>query len=156
METENNTFLTDESKQKDGKRPDFLTVLCILTFIGSGISLLSQFFSFALYDTISGLFLQMGSTMGGEFEKIYTEAADLFVSMPRYYFIILALVYIISLTGAILMFKLRRIGFHIYVVSQLLLLGLPLLIIHASFNIFNLLFSLMFVLFYARFLKIMK
>jgi len=94
--------------------------------------------------------------MGGEIGELYIKTAELFVNMPRYYFLILAAVYVISIIGAFLMLLLRKIGFHLYTISQILYLGLPLLIIHSPFNVPNLLLSMIFVLFYARYLKLMK
>lgn len=78
------------------------------------------------------------------------------MAMPRYYFLLLAGIYTLSLSGAVCMLLLRKIGFHLYTISQILYLGLPLLIIHAPFNVFNLLLSAIFVLLYARFLKLMR
>ena len=160
METENSYLKSDESQKTNGKRPDFLTVLCVLTFIGSGFSFLSQIFSFTLYDIIPDFYRETANSFSGVFGKSYSEAAsmiaDTFASIPRYYFIILACVYALSIAGAILMFLMHKIGFHLYIVSQLLILGLPLLIIHSGFNLFNLLLSLLFIILYARFIKIMK
>ncbi|HOS16303.1 MAG TPA: hypothetical protein PKX15_04725 [Bacteroidales bacterium] len=153
---ENTNYSTNEQQQQENKRPTFLTVLCVLTFIGSGFSFLSQIISFALYSKIPDLFYQMSNIMGGEIGELYIKTAELFVNMPRYYFLILAAVYVISIIGAFLMLLLRKIGFHLYTISQILYLGLPLLIIHSPFNVPNLLLSMIFVLFYARYLKLMK
>lgn len=152
---ENTNYSTNE-QQQENKRPTFLTVLCVLTFIGSGFSFLSQIISYTLYYKIPDLFYQMSNVMGGEIGELYTKTAELFMSMPRYYFLILGAVYVISIIGAFFMFMLRKIGFHLYTISQILYLGLPLLIIHSPFNVPNLLLSMIFVLFYARYLKLMK
>jgi hypothetical protein len=160
METDNNNNIPDETQNEQVKRPQLLTVLCILTFIGSGTSFLSQLFSFVFYDIIPDLYRQTATMFSGNFGESYTkaayESADLFSSIPRYYFIILACLCVLSIIGAIYMFVKRKIGFHLYIISQILLLGLPLLIMHSGFNFFNFLFSLLFILLYARFLKIMK
>lgn len=155
MNTENKNYFT-QSEQPEGKRPSFLTALCVLTFIGSGFSLLSQLISFALYDKIPPMMMSMADVLGGKYGEVYLELADLFSSMPPYYFLLLAGVYSLSITGAIFMLLLRKIGFHIYTISQLLFIGLPLVILHSPFHLGNLLLSLAFVLFYARFLKLMK
>mgnify|MGYP001293446563 FL=1 len=153
---ENNILMENQTTPEAPKRPQFITVLCVLTFIGSGFSFLSQIISFALYSKIPDLFYQMSNIMGGEIGELYIKTAELFVNMPRYYFLILAAVYVISIIGAFLMLLLRKIGFHLYTISQILYLGLPLLIIHSPFNVPNLLLSMIFVLFYARYLKLMK
>ena len=145
-----------DSAPQSNPRPGFLTLLCVLTFIGSGFSLLSQIFSFVLYDKIPNLFHQMSNVIGGEIGELYIKTAEVFMAMPRYYFLLLAGIYTLSLSGAVCMLLLRKIGFHLYTISQILYLGLPLLIIHAPFNVFNLLLSAIFVLLYARFLKLMR
>jgi hypothetical protein len=66
---ENTNYSTNEQQQQENKRPTFLTVLCVLTFIGSGFSFLSQIISFALYSKIPDLFYQMSNIMGGESEN---------------------------------------------------------------------------------------
>lgn len=156
MDNNNPQYFTNEPENSGSKRPAFLTALCILTFIGSGFSLFSQIFSYAYYDKIPEMMINMADVIGGQYGKMYLDLADTFSSMPSYYFLLLAFVYILSISGAVFMILLRKIGFHIYTISQLLILGLPLLIIHAPFNIGNLLLAIAFVLFYARYLKIMK
>ncbi|MDD3280255.1 MAG: hypothetical protein PHC83_01630 [Bacteroidales bacterium] len=156
MDNNNPQYFANEPDNTKNKRPAFLTTLCILTFIGSGFSLLSQIFSYAYYDKIPDMMINMAGIIGGQYGKMYLDLAETFSSMPPYYFLLLAVVYFLSITGATLMILLRKIGFHIYTISQLLVIGLPLLILHAPFNIGNLLLALAFVLFYARYLKIMK
>ncbi len=138
------------------KRPGFLTFLCILTFVGSGFSTLSQLFSYIYYDKIPLLFEQMASIMGGQLESAYSEMGEIFATIPRYYFIVLMAVYILAIIGAVYMFIQRKIGFHIYIISQLLLLALPLLILHSEFKIGNIFLPLLFILLYTRYLKWMK
>ncbi|NLJ82449.1 MAG: hypothetical protein GX330_04920 [Bacteroidales bacterium] len=157
MNMENYQYTTHEGSEQPQKRPSFLTVLCVLTFIGSGFSLLSQLGSYAFYELIPEMFVQVGDMLNNEqMSKVYSDAAEMFATTPRYYFLVLALVYVLSITGATFMLMLRKIGFHIYTVSQLLFLSLPMLIIQAEFNIINFLMSVMFVFFYSKFLKIMS
>lgn len=146
----------NETDSKPEPRPGFLTFLCILTFIGSGFSVLSQLFSYIYYDKIPILFEQVASVMGGQLEEAYLEMAEIFIAIPRYYFIVLLAVYALAVVEAVYMFIRRKIGFHLYVISQILLLALPLLILHSKFNVVSLFFPLLFILLYARYLKWMK
>ena len=107
--------MTEETTQSTGKRPGLLTVLCILTFIGSGLGTLFMLLATvgmgALMESIPGL----GAAMAG----------------GTAYFAIGTVLAAASLYGAIQMWKLKKMGFFIYagasVVSIILTLvfGLP-------------------------------
>ncbi len=63
----------------------------------------------------------------------------------------------VSLTGAIFMWDLKKAGFHIYTIAQILLLIVPKLFIpNLPFPGMELLISFLFVFYYSRFLKIME
>jgi len=101
------------------KRPNLLTVLCILTFIGSGLGLFSNLMMGMMYDA---------------FQLMIAENADLFAEMPgmeifeqagRSFFIWSALTYALSLLGAWIMWNLRKPGFHLYTIAQIIQVMLP-------------------------------
>ena len=99
-----------ETQATRAKRPTFLTVLCILTFIGSGWGVLGSIFNFFTADVINGdLYMETYNSMVGDIE-----------SDP--YGLTQSIVDHISLLGAILMFNLRRIGFFLYTAAQILML----------------------------------
>ena len=76
----------------EAKRPTFLTVLCILTFIGSGWGILS---SLAFQDeTISGY--------------------------AGYYYWVVLLLNVGTLYGAIQMWKMQKMGLYIWTIAELL------------------------------------
>ena len=101
------------NKPEEIKRPPSLTILCILTFIGSGSAVFSNVFFALFYYKLPGLFEQMvknGMTVPG---------MEMIKTFPREYFIYDSILTVISLFGAIQMWKLRKIGFHFYTASQL-------------------------------------
>lgn len=106
-----------------GIRKPGLTLICILTFAGSGILSLSMLLLFAIYDQIPFI-LSAADTQLKERELIL-----LIENAPRYYFLIISIIQAISLTGAIIMWNLRKVGFHIYTTAQLLLLLVPFFIL---------------------------
>ena len=138
------------------KRPTGLTVLCILTFIGSGLVMLAYFFSFVLYDMIPGQCLIMAETVGEPMSKSYEMAAELFTSVARASFLLMMVPSLFALLGAITMLNMRKLGFHLYVIGQILVVGLPMLVLKEGFSIGGLLLSLLFVALYAIFFKKMK
>lgn len=118
-------------EQEPAKRPDMLTVLCVLSFINAGWSALSNFISFAFYGTFQSVFTQMregegmfegmAEQMGDKWETI-AEASALAFSVGRgYYFIEMAL-YIASFIGVLMMWKLQKRGFHVYTIAQIIML----------------------------------
>lgn len=162
-------------EEKQVKRPTFLTVLCILTFIGSGWGVLSQLFTLAT----SGLVNQ--NVQMEQYSQAMDQLSDSGVSssflsglldssqeviqasmMYRTQIAICGLILsIISLIGAILMFRLKRIGFCFYTAAQvLMLLVTPIFIgfswIAVTGLIFSAIFALLFIILYALNLKYMK
>ncbi len=136
--------------EQQTKIPQFLKVICILTFIGSGLAIISNFFYSIFYDTI----LNILSQQEDDFLKKTYEALSV---ITREFYIANFFLSTLSLVGAIMMFKLKKIGFHFYTVANLLMLGLPIFLLHESFNFFNLMFITgPFILMYGMHLKYMK
>ena len=78
-----------------------------------------------------------------------TVAWETMSSIPRLFFAAMALLGALSATGCILMWNLRRSGFHCYAIAQLLMLLLPLLFLGKAFmGIGDIMFTILFVTFY--------
>lgn len=129
----------DDIKNEDGKLPQMLNVLTILTFIGSGLNLLA------------GLLLLVG---GGALAA-YLPGAGAGASGNLF---MIGLVSIISgaacLFGAIKMRKLDKQGFYIYVAG--VAIGLVGGIALGGFNIMSIVWAGLFVGLYSTQLKEMK
>ena len=156
------------------KRPTFLTVLCILTFIGSGWGVLSQLFSLlftnlvdvsAQTEQLNSMMDNMESGAGTSFlSGILSSSQEVMQAtmMHAKSIAVISLVLsLLSLCGAILMFSLRRIGFYIYTVAQLLLLfvvpyfaGFSMIVVMGM--LFSALFTVVFIILYALNLKAMR
>lgn len=155
------------------QRPTFLVVLCILTFIGSGWSILSNLFSLftsSMMDSDmhieqysemigdmgdSGTASFMSGFLNSSMEVLQATAAHaLEINTMQ---MVLSL---ISLLGAILMLQLRRFGFYLYTAAQILALfvlpyfaGFSTLVVIGMF--WSALISLAFIIMYAVNLKYM-
>lgn len=103
-------------------RPNLLTALCILTFIGSGTSFLGYFLASVFFDKTSELIIK------------YSNWHTVEAISPLYFTLFMALS-AVSLTGAIRMWKLCRDGFFLYTISQLVILFLP--VIWLGWNSFS-------------------
>lgn len=141
----------EESKQ----RPTMLTVLAILTFIGSGFYTLVWFFLSFSTDMLP-VMIETLRTMGQpeELIGIYAQLAE----VPSWKFLCLSATYALAVIGAAFMMKLNKIGYHIYIVSQILLfccsnflMGDPFAMGFTSIS-----WSLIFIMLYGMHYKIMK
>lgn len=155
------------------KRPAFLVVLCILTFIGSGWGILSNLFSFFTGSILdSNMQIEQYSEMIGDIENggtssfissILNSTMDILQVTAAHALEINTMQFVlglISLLGAVLMFQLRRLGFYLYTAAQILTLFI--LPYFAGFStlvvllmLWSALFSLAFIIMYAVNLKYM-
>ena len=137
-------------------RSQFLTLLCVLTFIGSALSLFDAFMTLVQTDAASNT---------PRIERTYTPEQQ--KQLPKQYFedrsagdesaptdpdrirllSIAQFPYaLLTLVGAILMFRLRRVGFWVYVAGVVVGLVLPIMLVgfgalNTSFGVF---FSILF------------
>jgi len=144
----------DEQQQpfQNDKGPSIilLKILCVFTFVGSGLG----FLSFGIIALIHGYFSKNLSLIPLEQNR---DLIEMLLSAGRLFFFLNALLYGVSFAGAILLWRMKKAGFHLYTVSQILLLILPLAYIKgfpmAAGTIF---LSILFVWGYSGFLKYMK
>ena len=121
---------------QENKRPVFLTVLCILTFVGSGLALL-----FALIGLVAaGAIESFAASIPG-----MPDLGDVGIFTQ----IIRILLYAGSLFGAIMMLKLKKLGFYLYVVANVVLLVM-------SFGIMGLVITAGFIVMYGLNFKAME
>lgn len=139
------------------KRPSGLTFICILTFIFSGLSFISSLFYCVYYNYLPDLINNSPFTKSIQGIQGMSEALKTLTSASIWFFILNTILYGISLGGAILMFRLKKIGFHFYTVAQILLLIIPLIYLAGyKTDIANTFITGIFILIYATNLRIMK
>jgi hypothetical protein len=136
--------------EKRQERPNLLTVLCILTFIGSGMNLFSSVIIAAFYD----VFVEIARDFS---ERFNLPGLALLMEMKPSFFLVTAVFYAGSIAGAVLMMRLKKQGFHVYTISQILLLLAPMYYLHlAAPGLPELIFTGLFILLYRRNLKFMS
>lgn len=115
----------EENNQKEQRkvRSSILTLLCVLTFIGSGLGTFTFIMVYMSYDEVMLAF--------EEVEKQFPQLEAFFHGGPKF-FLTAGILYFISLMGAIQMWQLRKIGFHMYAAAQIFLLIVPVAIIDTS------------------------
>jgi hypothetical protein len=141
----------NEMANETQRRPVFLTVLCVLTFISAGcgslVSLLVPAFEDQLIEFIQNAPNYDEATMG--------ESITMLRAGWGYYLVMFALS-LGSLSGAILMWKQKKLGFHIYALSNLTALFIPMLMFSVAISWSGILFTGCFIALYALNLKYMK
>ena len=114
-----------------------LEALCLLSFAGSGIGLL-------LY-LGTGLFYPSA-------EKIITDWTDITTTekLSAPYFLFFSMFFGLSFWGVLLMWKLKRSGFYLYLLAQIAIVAYPLILLgKEAFSSVSLIFSVLFVVLYA-------
>ena len=141
--------LLPATEAKD-KRPNLLIILCILTFIGSGLNAFSNLMVFIFFDAS----MKFAAEMVKAFKL---PGMELFLNAKPVYFAVSALINALSLAGAIRMWQLRKQGFHFYTVAQILVILAPMYFFRLpSPDFFSILLSGVFVLLYSSTLKKMS
>lgn len=163
------------------KRPSFLTWLCILTFIGSGWGIASSIWAYTTAHKTATVFSGSFSapindstfksdTASVTFKRNHSPFAEKMKASISKIFkednirkgaiggLIAA---VLTLSGAILMWQLKRIGFHLYIVGIIVAIAIPFYLFGNDFvavgaSSFVNFFGLIFIALYALNLKSLK
>lgn len=145
--------------KKQTQRPQLLTILAILSFIGSGLALMSNLMSIFLYSTIVNVDI---TELTDVYAQIFDEAVlestlAMFREAGRLFFALGALASAGSLYGVYKMWNLQKEGFHYYAISQITSLILPLVFVSPQLPVFSsLLLTALFLLLYYRSFKMIE
>ena len=139
------------------KRPSGLTFICILTFVFSGLMFISSSFDSIYYNYLPEFIKSSSvSTLISGIEGL-AETMKAMMEVNIWYYIFNAILFGISLAGAFLMFRLKKVGFHLYTVSQILLLIVPLIYLPGfKTDIANTVITAIFIFLYYTNLRIMN
>lgn len=135
------------------KRPVLLSILCVLTFIWSGLMLFSSIVTYLMFDQLKSFFSAHPNIFSWEPQA----ALHLMFHINPAFFLLQGIFSGLAVAGAFLMWNLKKVGFHLYVIAQLILLMIPKIFIpHLPFPFFQLAISFLFVYFYYRHLPFME
>ena len=166
--------MTDDFEEFDKvpERPTFLKVLCILTFIGSGYVLLNSALTYFNADKISQMVVEAKNTVNEDLKKnknpekigLMTKIMSNMITSPddlRKKAAGDVVGALFCLSGAILMWKLKRIGFYLYVAGTLLGIAIPFYLFGNNITTviavgFASFIGILFIIFYAMNIKSMK
>lgn len=122
------------SPEVNPKRPVFLTVIGILTFINSGYGLLSSLLSYAtgpvsaddmeklLANNVAQINLIREQGMAGLASIMENMLRTMEYTNASHYLAVTInlVIYALAVAGTIMMFKRRKLGFHLYIISCLI------------------------------------
>jgi hypothetical protein len=141
---------SDPARESKPIRPNFLGILCILTFLGSGMNLISSFIIAVFYDQ----FTIVAESLSKSFDL---PGLEMIMAGKPMFFGLSALIYAGSITGAVLMWRLKKVGFHVYTIFQILLILLPMYFFHLPRpSLADIIFSGIFIILYSSNLKFMS
>lgn len=111
--------LTEDTSTVENKRPAFLLVLCILTFVASGFGLIMGFVNFSGMNDVETQ-LRNASAGSDPFSQEMLNSLDIagIQKIQDWANILGIIASLLCLGGAIIMFKMRKIGFVPYVLGQ--------------------------------------
>lgn len=134
--------MTDSNEQINTSRPFFLSILCIAIFIYAGflafLFLLAIIFNQWVTNTMVDFFP----------EKILTNAHVIIISILGF------VLNCVSVIGALYLWKLRKKGFYLYLISNLVFILFPFLIGYG--NLYSAVILVLIILLIALFLKKLK
>ena len=145
--------MDDQQKQLPPENMPKLTllkVLCVFTFIGSGFLV----FSYSVIGFAYDYFSQHLDLIPDQQNR---ELIEMLLSGGRLFFILCAILYACSFIGALLMWRMHKVGFHFYTASQLFLLILPMVFIKGyPMSGPTIVITFVFIWGYGMFLKVMN
>jgi len=145
-----------DSTVEPGKRPVFLTVLCILSFIAAGFGILGYITAITAMGAVSSVGSSAMDALEG-MEGVDMDAIESLKStapsagMTWAYIIVGFLTTIVSLLGVLKMWKLKKQGFMLYVGASVVSMIMG--IVYSGFGIFGLIIPIAFIVMYYLNLK---
>ena len=123
----------DSFENPEPQRPNGLTIACVLSFINAGLQFISNIFSYLAYNVMhevgqSEEYYEMMEKFMPDMEQFET-VMEAQLAVPRISYILTALLFAASFVGVPYMWRLQKKGFHIYAISQILMLIVTALIV---------------------------
>lgn len=134
------------------KRPVFLTVLCILSFVAAGLAILGYITVITVMGAVTaGASALEGMAEGSGATMTYTGPS---AALTWAYIIVGFVTVLASLYGVIQMWKLKKIGYFIYVGASVISIVMG--IIYSGFGVMAVIFPILFIVLYGLNLKHLK
>lgn len=114
------------------KKPIFYESACIFSIIGSSIGFISMFIATFFFSIVTEKIRSITNLTSTE-------------KLSQVYFALLMAAFSVSLTGAIKLYRMQRVGLYFYLTAQITILFLPVLWLGPNaFSVTNAIFTLIF------------
>lgn len=134
------------------QRPVFLTVLCILSFIASGLAILGYITAIGLAGLATAVSSKAAST-AAQYGGTYSAPSTAIIWA---YIIVGSIATVVGLIGVIKMWKLKKAGFMLYVAATVIALIMSIVYTGVSANLIGIVISAAFIVMYGLNLKSMS
>ncbi|MBP5547598.1 MAG: hypothetical protein J6X58_01750 [Bacteroidales bacterium] len=122
-----------------------LRIVLALSIIGSGISCFLYLYTGIMLPSMKADYLSGAVNVPGEWVVFVEQLLE----TPRSFFLCAALLYGMSLAGVVMMWGIRKNGFHMYTLAQLLILLVTLLFLgRERLDLGNVMLTLLFIVYY--------
>lgn len=116
----------NEFENPTPKRPDALSIACVLSYVNAGWQILANIVTFLMYNLMKEIgqseeYLEMMEKFAPNVDDIESAMQAQF-AVSRVSYLIQALLFAASFIGVAYMWKLQKKGFHIYAIAQILIL----------------------------------
>jgi hypothetical protein len=139
------------------KRPTFLTVLCILSFVAAGISIVASVLGFVGMQAAEGMMGSVEASMENMSTLPGMEEAAALWQYAKLLLIVGVGCTVLALVGVIMMWKLKKTGFYLYTAAQLIGIIVPVVLVGmVGMSWLGLVFSIAFIVMYGLNLKHMS
>jgi len=148
-----NPFNTEQTKPK---RSTLLSVLLVLTFIGSGLNFIGTAYVASSFNNVIELIEELADDDAmAPMASLLENTIKMMERTGAGYYGLMALLSFACIVGAFLMWRLNKLGFHLYASAQIIMLFLPMIYGVVKFpDVFGTLVTAIFIFVYARELKI--
>ncbi len=111
------------------KLPGFLKVLCIFSFVGIGIYIVTYVLGYMTLSALSSVSESISSGFNDPSVDSAVSSMDPLVKNGALYYILSLVACVLCLVGVIMMWKLKKTGFFIYLVGEVAPIILPFILL---------------------------
>lgn len=101
------------------KRPVFLTILCLLSFVGIVYVISTSLNNIFIFSASENMIEKHNAVGNSFYESIDVNGIDNYNNLYKSYNIACIVAAFICLSGVILIWKLKRLGYYLYIVGEL-------------------------------------
>jgi hypothetical protein len=135
-----------ENQPVKSARPQMLTVLCVLSYIGSGLAGFAFFSIWSVYHEVMPALAE---------QEVLLPGMEYLISAGRNFYLAGFILYFLSFIGVSLMWRMRKSGFHFYTGAQVMVTLLPVVYIDGfPFSFLEWMVTALFIILYARFYRL--